>query len=119
MPWNFTGDKPIYAQLVEKLQLRIVTGYYPPGGRLDSVRDLANEASVNPNTMQRALSELENTGLVFSQRTSGRFVTEEKERISALRGELAQEKINAFLHEMQKLGYSRAEIAALLEKEEQ
>ena len=118
MSWNFSGDRPIYAQLVERLRLRIVTGEYPPGERLPSVRELAEQAGVNPNTMQRAMAELERTGIVFSQRTSGRFVTEDAERIAALRGELALEKLRLFLTEMRSLGYSRGAVLALLEKEE-
>jgi len=118
MPWSFSGDRPIYSQLVEQLQLRIVTGIYPPGSRMETVRDLANEAAVNPNTMQRAMSELEKRGLVFSQRTSGRFVTDDPENIAALRAELAQEKIDRFLGEMRKLGYEKREVIALLEKKE-
>jgi len=93
MSWTFSGDRTIYSQLVEQLKLRIVTGIYPPGSRMDTVRELANDAAVNPNTMQRAMSELERRGLVFSQRTSGRFVTDDPESIAALRAELAQEKI--------------------------
>lgn len=119
MPWIFSGDKPIYTQLVERLQLRIVTGEYPPGSRLSSVRDLAAEAAVNPNTMQRALSELENMGLVYTQRTAGRFVTEDGEKIAALRQQLGREKVRRFLAEMRELGYRRAEAAALVEREEE
>ncbi len=119
MSWTFSGDKPIYTQLVERMQLRIVTGEYPPGSRLSSVRDLAAEAAVNPNTMQRALSELENTGLVYSQRTAGRFVTEDGEKIAALRERLGREKVRRFLAEMRELGYQRAEAAALVEREEE
>ena len=100
MSWTFSGDKPIYTQLVERLQLRIVTGEYPPGTRLSSVRDLAAEAAVNPNTMQRALSELENMGLVYTQRTAGRFVTEDGEKIAALREQLGREKVRRFLAEI-------------------
>ena len=119
MGWTFSGDKPIYTQLVERLEKRIVTGEYPPGARLDSVRDLAAEAAVNPNTMQRALAELENTGLVYAQRTAGRFVTEDGEKIAALRTRLGREKIRRFLAEMRELGYERAEAAALVESEEE
>lgn len=119
MSWTFSGDKPIYTQLVERMQLRIVTGEYPPGSRLSSVRDLAAEAAVNPNTMQRALSELESTGLVYSQRTAGRFVTEDSEKIAALRELLGREKVRRFLAEMRELGYQRAEAAALVEREEE
>lgn len=118
MAWAFSGDRPIYSQLVEQLQLRIVTGVYPPGSRMETVRELAGDASVNPNTMQRAMSELERRGLVFSQRTSGRFVTDDPESIAALRGELAREKIDRFLAEMKKLGYEKSEVIDILQKEE-
>lgn len=120
MPWNFNGDRPIYMQLVEQLQRRIVTGTYSPGARLDSVRELASAAAVNPNTMQRALAELENRGLVYSQRTAGRYVTEDRDRIEALRSQLAGEAVGRFLAEMAELGYSRQDVYALLsEKEEE
>ena len=118
MSWTFSGERPIYSQLVEQLQLRIVTGIYPPGSRMETVRELANEAAVNPNTMQRAMAELERRGLVFSQRTSGRFVTDDPESIAALREELAQEKIDRFLGEMRKLGYEKREVVTLLNREE-
>ena len=119
MGWEFSGDKPIYSQLIELLQLRIVTGRYLPGSRLESVRELAAEASVNPNTMQRALSELEKQGLLFSVRTSGRFVTEDMALISRLREQLAREKTERFLAEMRELGYERRDVAALFAKEEE
>jgi DNA-binding transcriptional regulator YhcF (GntR family) len=77
MNWQFDNDMPIYSQLVGQIKQRIVAGVFPPGERLPSVRDLATDAGVNPNTMQRALQELERNGLVFSQRTAGRFVTED------------------------------------------
>ena len=119
MSWTFSGDRPIYTQLVERLKLRIVTGEYPPGARLNSVRDLAAEAAVNPNTMQRALSELESTGLVYAQRTAGRFVTEDEEKIAAVRGQMGRETVRRFLAQMRELGYERAEAAALVETEEE
>ena len=77
MSWNLSSERPIYAQIMERITLDIVSGIYLPGARLPSVRDLAQDAGVNPNTMQKALSELERTGLVISQRTSGRFITED------------------------------------------
>lgn len=117
MSWSFSGGKPIYAQLVEQIQIRIVTGGYPPGARIPTVRELAQEAAVNPNTMQRALSELESSGLVYSQRTSGRYVTEDAKRISALRETLAKETIARFLTEMGKLGFDRNQTCELLSKE--
>ena len=87
MPWEFREDAPIYTQLIAQIQQRIVGGLLGPGARLPSVRDLAAEAGVNPNTMQRALTELEREGIVHSQRTAGRFVTEDAERIRQLREE--------------------------------
>ena len=78
MAWDLKSDRPIYSQLIEQIQLKIVSGVYPAGSKLPSVRDMASDASVNPNTMQRALAELENEGLLYSQRTNGRFVTEDE-----------------------------------------
>ena len=88
MKWLFSNDAPIYTQLIEQIKVGIVAGAFPPGERLPSVRDLATEAGVNPNTMQRALAELERDGLVFSQRTAGRFVTEDKTMIEQAKKEL-------------------------------
>ena len=121
MEWNFRSDQPIYAQLVEQIEQGIVSGAFPPGGRLPSVRDLAMEAGVNPNTMQRALQELERDGMVYSQRTAGRFVTEDAAIIERTKGAFAEKLIRSFLDGMSRLGYSREEILALLqeEKEEQ
>ena len=82
MAWNLDSDRPIYAQLLERIQLQIVSGIYAPGDKLPSVRDLAAEASVNPNTMQKAFAELERSGLIETKRTSGRFVTEDKNMIT-------------------------------------
>ncbi len=81
MPWNLNSDRPIFMQIIEIIQLDIISGRYAPGEKLPSVRDLASEAAVNPNTMQKALSELERSGLVYSQRTSGRFITEDTKMI--------------------------------------
>ena len=117
MEWNFRNDLPIYSQLVEQIKRGIVSGAFAPGGRLSSVRDMAMEAGVNPNTMQRALQELERQGLVYSQRTTGRFVTEDTQVIESSKRALAQEQTRVFLKAMETLGYKRAEIIALLEEE--
>ena len=93
MPWQFRNDLPIYTQLIAQIQQRIVSGALLPGERLPSVRDLAAEAGVNPNTMQRAMMEMEREELVHSQRTAGRFVTEDGERIRRLRESLARDYI--------------------------
>jgi len=116
MPWDLSSDRPIFLQIVEIIQLDIISGKYSPGDKLPSVRDLAFEASVNPNTMQRALSELERSGLVYSQRTSGRFITEEVAMIEELKSALAQNKIREFLKSMQKLGFKNEETIALMQK---
>ena len=119
MQWQFSNEMPIYSQLVEQIKIGIVSGMFPPGERLPSVRDLATEAGVNPNTMQRALTELERDGLVYSQRTAGRFVTEDHAVIEAAKRDLAQRHIHAFLAAMLRLGYGREEIISLLEQEHQ
>jgi len=119
MTWTFTPDRPIYLQLQEQIKLSIVSGLHQPGAKLPAVRDLAEEASVNPNTVQRALAELEREGLVFSQRTSGRFVTEETAVIEKTKNELAMELINAFLEKMEALGYDKNETTALISRKEE
>ena len=115
MPWNLNSDRPIFLQIVERIQTDIISGKYKPGDKLPSVRDLASEASVNPNTMQKAFSELERTGLVSTQRTAGRFITEDTELIDELKKDFAKEKITEFIDLMQKLGFSKEEILALIQ----
>ncbi len=110
MPWDLDSDRPIFIQILERVQTDIVSGKYQPGDKLPSVRELATEAAVNPNTMQRAFAELERTGLVHSQRTSGRFITEDKDMIQRLRTDIAEAKIRDFLAGMGQLGYSEKEI---------
>lgn len=114
MGWHFDTDRPIYAQLLELIQQRIITGTYGPGEKLPPVRELALEAGVNPNTIQKAMAELERTGLIHAQRTTGRFVTEDAQMIRDLRQQLAVDKIAGFLHDMQELGYERTEILRLM-----
>ena len=116
MKWHFNSDMPIYTQLISQIKFAIVSGELPPGERMSTVRDLAAEAGVNPNTMQRAFQELEREGLVFSQRSSGRFVTEDVSIIEKAKMALAQEHISKFISSMERLGYDRAEIIALLEE---
>ena len=112
--WNLDSDRPIYLQIIEEIQRRIITGQYRPGERLPSVRELADEASVNPNTMQKAMVELERTGLVYTQRTNGRFITEDHEMIKMLKSTLAKDQIRAFLETMKHYGYEAEEVASLI-----
>ena len=117
MLWQFSGDAPIYTQLIQQVKVGIVTGAFPPGERLPSVRDLATEAGVNPNTMQRALAELERDGLVYSQRTAGRFVTEDNTMINTAKRSLAQRHVKTFLEAMLQLGFQKEEIIELIARE--
>ncbi|MBO5293525.1 MAG: GntR family transcriptional regulator [Lachnospiraceae bacterium] len=114
MAWTLDSDRPIYLQLVEIIQMRIVSGIYKAGDRLPSVRELATEAGVNPNTMQKAFAELERSGLIFTQRTSGRTVTENTELIFSIRESLAREQLMQFFSKMKELGYEQTEITALI-----
>lgn len=116
MPWDLDNNRPLYLQLMEKIQQDIISGVYHAGDRLPSVRELALEASVNPNTMQKALSELERNGLVHTQRTSGRFITEDKTMLKQLKTELAAVHIQDFLNTMKQLGFPPEEILELIEK---
>lgn len=116
MPWEFDRDRPIYAQLVDRLSRDIVAGVLLPGSKLDSVRELAASAGVNPNTMQKALAELEQQGLVFTQRTTGRYVTEDTEKLASLKKQLAVEQITHFFCRMDALGYQKGACLALMEE---
>ena len=121
MDWNFRSDQPIYSQLTQRLTEAIVAGIYAPGEKLPSVRELAVEAGVNPNTVQRALAELERDGLVFSQRTTGRFVTENENMIVNAKLRIADERVGEFLRSMKTLGCDKQEVISLIEgaKEEE
>lgn len=115
MAWDLDNSKPIYLQLMDRIEQDIVAGVYKPGDKLPSVRDLAVEAAVNPNTMQKALSELERLELVYSKRTSGRFITEDVNLLQNIKTNLAKEHIHTFLDTMYQLGFTYQDIIAHLE----
>ena len=119
MEWNFRNDRPIYTQIMGQIEKAVVSGIFSPGERLPGVRELAAEASVNPNTMQRALAELETRCLLQAQRTSGRFVTEDAALIAALREKLALETTGEYWGEMCALGCSPKEIEAYVKREKE
>ena len=121
MDFELQSSRPIWLQLAEQLARRIVTGVYPPGSRFPTVRELAAEAGVNPNTMQRALGQLESEGLVITNRTAGRTVTEDVGVLDTMRRRLAEELTEQYFTDMKELGYSRAQAAAFAaeEKEEE
>ncbi|MFA9465969.1 MAG: GntR family transcriptional regulator [Velocimicrobium sp.] len=110
MPWELKNDRPIYLQLMEQISYHIISGEYSIGSKLPSVRDLAAESSVNPNTMQKALSELERSGLIFTNRTSGRFITEDAAMIQTMKLDLAKKELQNFLKQLQKLGFNEQEV---------
>lgn len=114
MEWNLNGKGPIWLQLADHLRLAIVTGVYPLGEKLPSVRDLASEAAVNPNTMQRALVQLEADGLAVTNRTNGRTVTEDEAVIKKLRSSMAKEKAETYLGSMKTLGFEADEAMEML-----
>ena len=116
MAWDLNSDRPIYTQLVERIQKQIVSGQYPPGGRLPSVRELAAVAAVNPNTMQKAFAELERSGLIITQRTNGRTVTEDEELIGNIRRELAKEHLDTFFYGIKELGFTDQDTVELVRK---
>ena len=114
--WKLASDRPVFIQIMEKLKRDIITGVYGPGDKLPSVRDLAGEAAVNPNTMQRAFSELEREGLVYTKRTNGRFITEDLNMIEQLKEQMALNAITGFLNSMQQLGFSKEETFMLIKE---
>ena len=116
MDYIFDNERPIYIQLVEKLRLEIISGKLKSGERIPSVRELALTARVNPNTMQKALAELENEGLVYTERTNGKFVTDNKELIEKIKKELAKEKVNNYINDMSNIGITYEEAIKYLQE---
>jgi len=116
MQWELDSERPVYIQLIEQIQAGIISGYYKPGDRLPSVRDLAADATVNPNTMQKALVDLERTGLIFTNRTSGRFITSDEEMIKKLKGQSAKELVQDFIDRMKQLGFEPEETLTFVTK---
>jgi len=114
--WEFHNETPIYAQVMERVERMIVSGTLSPGEQLPSVRVFAQEAGINPNTMQKALTELERGGLIYTRRTTGHFVTEDQAVITKAREELARLQTERFLQSMQELGFTAAQAAALLQQ---
>ena len=116
MDYIFDNERPIYVQLTEKIRLEIISGKLKEGERLPSVRELALTARVNPNTMQKALTQLEDEGLIYTERTNGKFVTENKELIEKIKKELAKEKVNNYLNDMKNIGISHIEAIEYLQE---
>ncbi|HEO6583280.1 TPA: GntR family transcriptional regulator [Streptococcus agalactiae] len=115
MAWEFNEKSPIYSQIAEHIKMQIVSQEIKSGDQLPTVRELAQEAGVNPNTMQRAFTELEREGMVFSQRTSGRFATEDNLLIGKIRQQVAKAELATFVNNMKKIGYKLDEITVALD----
>jgi DNA-binding transcriptional regulator YhcF (GntR family) len=114
MLWDINSERPVYIQLMEQIQASIICGYFKPSDKLPSVRDLAAEASVNPNTMQKALAELEGRGLIYSNRTSGRYITSDLSLIKKLKEQSAKDLILDFLEKMNQLGFEQEEVLSMI-----
>lgn len=110
MTWQFDNNLPIYIQIMDRIKLEIISKKLDTGEKLPSVRDLAEQAGVNPNTIQRALSELEREGFVYSQRTTGRFVTDNHDLIYQSRQRLSQEELKRFIDNMTNFGYEKQDL---------
>jgi DNA-binding transcriptional regulator YhcF (GntR family) len=112
----FQTERPIYLQLMDEIKGQIAAGRLGPGAKIDSIRELAAFYAVNPNTVQRALSELEREGLLSTKRASGKTVTEDTGMIRELRAELAGRRIEAFLSAMEALGFGAGEIREIFHR---
>lgn len=116
MNFEFDNNIPIYIQLVEQLKKYIISGKFKSGERLPSVRDLALQTKVNPNTMQKALAELEQIGLIYTERTNGKFVTENQELIDKYKIEYANQISNKYFLSMQSIGFDKKETINILKQ---
>ena len=106
MEWNFKNETPIYLQIIARFKMQIANGSLKPGNKVPSVRELALSAGVNPNTMQKALSELERDGYLESRRTSGRFVADMGNQADSLKNDLAHKLCSEFCEGMAKVGFT-------------
>lgn len=116
MSWKFTSDAPIYIQIMDEIKLRIARGKLKAGDKVPSVRELAVLAGVNPNTMQKALSELEREGVLYSQRTSGRFVSDTNDYELDVKKDVGKKYVKTYVDEMRLLGYGDDELVGAVQQ---
>jgi DNA-binding transcriptional regulator YhcF (GntR family) len=116
MNWAFKDGIPIYTQIIDQFKGFILSGEFQPGQQIPPVRELAVDAGVNPNTMQRALAELEREGLLYSIRTTGRFVTDDASVFAELRKSLGKTHIENLFKNLNKLGMTDEEIIAAVQQ---
>lgn len=113
---NFNNDIPIYLQIVDYLKVYIISGKLKSGDKIPSVRDLSSTLKVNPNTMQKSLTELENLKLIYTERTNGKYVTTDSKLISKYKKEYATNLTKKYLIGMQELGLTKKEIKNIMEE---
>ena len=116
MAWKFTSDKAVYLQIADRITKSVLSGEYQSGEQLPTVRQLALEAAVNPNTVQHAFAELENEGIIISKGTLGRFVTEDTHVVDVCRKKMAERLARTFIDNMEQLSLSKEQVIALLEE---
>lgn len=116
MQFVFDNERPIYKQLVDQFKIPMLTGMYSPDNKLPSVREIALKTGVNPNTVQRAFAELEQAGLVYTKRTSGRYITEDQNKLKIMKDEMANEWTKEFISRMKQLSYDEKEICEFIQK---
>lgn len=116
---NFNANAPIYLQVVEDIKIKIMNGTLRPGDKISSVRELALELEVNPNTIQRAFSELEREGFICTERAVGRFVADNLQLINECKQKQIRDNVHVFIEQMQILGVSKEDIVKYLNEEEE
>ena len=116
MEFTFDNNIPIYIQLLEYMKIYLISGVFKCGDKLPSVRDFSTTFKVNPNTMQKALSELESMGLIYTERTNGKFVTKDQELIEKLKDEYAITLAKSYFQGMKRIGLGKADSIKYLER---
>lgn len=118
MPWQFHERSPVFIQIADRIRAEILSGRYPPEAQIPPVRQLAFEASVNPNTMQRALTELENEGLICTRGTVGRFVTSDRAALEQARRAAHESVMRSLVENALSVGITREELIRFIQKED-
>ena len=113
---NFDNERPIYMQLVEQLKIWIISGKIEPGDRIPSIREMAIGLKINPNTIQKGLVELENQGFIYTERTNGKYVTNDSELIEKLKDEYAMTLAKSYFQGMKRIGLGKADSIKYLER---
>ena len=116
MAWNFTADKPVYIQIARRITASVLSGEYKPGDQIPTVRQLALEAAVNPNTVQHAFAELEKEGIIVSQGTVGRYVTEDKSIIEEARRRIIWQLVENFAEKIGNFSKDKEQILKMVEE---